>query len=84
MLSSRKSSNLINKAYERSFRIVSVDNHNNFSKEITIHQRSLQVIMTETYKIINGMSPPVMETFFTLRENTKNFYKKYLMKIGKQ
>ena len=40
--------------------------------------------MTETYKIINGISPPVMETFFMLRENTKNIFKKHLMKIQKQ
>ena len=30
---------------------------------MTIHQRNLQVLMTETYKIVNGMSPPIMETF---------------------
>ena len=29
--------------------------------------------MTETYKIINSISP-VMETFFMLRENTKNIF----------
>ena len=28
--------------------------------------------MTETCKIINGISPPVMEKFFILRENTDN------------
>ena len=28
--------------------------------------------MTETYKIINGISPPIMENFFILRKNTHN------------
>ena len=28
--------------------------------------------MTETYKVINGVSPPIMEKFFILRENTHN------------
>ena len=28
--------------------------------------------MIETSKIINGLSPPIMENFFLLRENTHN------------
>ena len=28
--------------------------------------------MTETYKIINSLYPPINENFFTLRENTLN------------
>ena len=28
--------------------------------------------MTETYKIVNGISPPIMENFYILRENTNN------------
>ena len=28
--------------------------------------------MTETYKIIYGISPPIMDNFFILRENTHN------------
>ena len=67
MFFSRKPNNLINKVHERSLRIVSSDNHSSFKsllskyKEITIHQRNLLVLMTETYKIINGISPPIME-----------------------
>ena len=78
MFFSRKPNNLINKVHERSLRIVSSDNHGSFKsllskcKEIIIHQRYLQVLMTETYKIINGVTPPVMENLFILRENTRN------------
>ena len=78
MFYSRKSNNLIIKLNERSLRIVSGDNHSSFKsllskyKEITIHQRNMQVLMTETYKIINALSPPIMEKFFILRENTHN------------
>ena len=78
MFSSRKSNNLINKVHERSLRIVSGDNHSSFKsllskyKKITVHQRNLQVLMTETCKIINGLSTPIMENFFILRENTHN------------
>ena len=78
MFSSRKSNTLINKVHERSLRIVSGDNHSSFKsllskyKKITVHQRNLQVLMTETCKIINGLSTPIMENFFILRENTHN------------
>ena len=78
MFCSRKSNNLIIKLNERSLRIVSGDNRSSFKsllskyKEITIHQRNMQVLMTETYKIINVLSPPIMENFFILRENTHN------------
>ena len=37
-----------------------------------VKHRNLQVLMTETYKIINGLSPPITEHFFILRENTHN------------
>ena len=78
MFCSRKSNNLNNKVHEKSLRIVSGDNHSSFKsllskyKEIAIHQRNLQVLMTETYKIINGMSLPIMEKISILRENTHN------------
>ena len=59
MFTSEKSNSLINKLHERSLRTVSGDNQlavdSSFksllskSKEITIHQRNLQVLMTETY-----------------------------------
>ena len=58
--------------------MVSGDNESNFqnlsenNKEITIHQRNLQVLMIEVYKIINGYAPPIMDNFFIFRENTHN------------
>ena len=76
MFSSRKANNLINRIHERSIRIVSGDNESNFenllekNKEITIHQRNLQVLMTEVFKIINGYTPPIMDNFFIFRGNT--------------
>ena len=30
------------------------------------------MLITETYKITNGITPPIMENFFILRENTHN------------
>ena len=78
MFSSRKSNNLINRIHERSIRIVSSDNESNFenllekNKEITIHQRNLQILMIEVFKIINGYAPLIMDNFFIFRENTHN------------
>ena len=40
--------------------------------EITIHQRNLQVSMTEVYKIVNGIAPPIMNSLFQFRCNTNN------------
>ena len=63
MFSSRKANNLINRIHERSIRIVSGDNESNFenllekNKDITIHQRNLQVKVIKVLKIINGYAP---------------------------
>ena len=63
------------KVHERSLRIVSGDKHSSFKslltkyEEITIHQRNLQVLMTGTYKVINDISPPIIENVFILQEN---------------
>ena len=42
------------------------------NKEVTTHQRNLQLLMIEVYKIINGYAPPIMDNFFIFRENTNN------------
>ena len=74
----RSSSNLINKVQERALRITYNDQLTDFKSllsnhnEITIHQRNLQVLMTEIYKIINHIAPPIMSSLFEIRENTHN------------
>ena len=45
-----------------------LSNHN----EITIHQRNLQVLMIEIYKVINHMAPPTISSLLVIRENTHN------------
>ena len=78
LFSSREANNLINIIHERSSRILSGDNEGNFenllekNKDITIHQRYLQALMTEVYKIINRYAPPIMDNFLIFRENTHN------------
>ena len=40
--------------------------------ELTIHQRNLQVLMTEVYNIVNGVAPPIMNSLFEFRSNEYN------------
>ena len=78
MFCPRRSNNLINKVQERALRITYNDQLTDFKSllsnhnEITIHQRNLQVLMTEIYKIINHIAPPIMSSLFEIRENTHN------------
>ena len=78
MFCSRKANNLINKIQERSLRLITNDKTSTFehllqaNNEITTHQRNLQVLMVEVFKIINGFAPPVMEDFFLFCENAHN------------
>ena len=82
MFWSRQSNNLINKIHDRSLRIsckVQKTSYQNFLEthnELTIHQRYLQVITTEIYKIVNDVAPLIMNPLFEFRSkeyNIRNF-----------
>ena len=62
MFCSRKSNNLINKIHERSLGVVNNDKNSNFE----------DLLMTEVFRIINRLSPPIMDNFFTFHENAHN------------
>ena len=91
MFCSRKSNNLINKIHESSLRIVTSDKNScyedllNLNNQITVYQRNLQVLMTEVFKITNGLSPPIMDIFsyFVKTLITFEIFKQQLMKIRK-
>ena len=74
----RQSNNLIHKIHERSLRISYKDQKTSYHNllgthnELTIHQRNLQVLMTEIYKIVNGIAPPIMNSLFEFRSNEYN------------
>ena len=78
MFCSRKSNNLINKVQERALRLITNDYQSSFNilldkcKEFSIHQRHLQTLMIELYKIIHQIAPPIMNPMFVFRENTHN------------
>ena len=42
----------------------------NENNETFIHQKNLQFLMTEIYKIKDSLAPPIMHQLFQFRENT--------------
>ena len=59
--------------HERALRIISKDYISSFSdlvtllKEKTIHQRCINLLMTEVLKYLNGLSPDLMNEVFKLK-----------------
>ena len=79
MYCSRQSNNLINRVHKRGLRLTYRNEINKEFQQIlreknepTIHQQNLQVLMTEVYKIVNGIAPPLMNSLFNFRANTHN------------
>ena len=78
MFCSRKSSNLVNKVQERTLRLTYKDKQSDFqtlmneNNETSVHQRNLQILMTEIYKTKNNYAPPIMHHLFQFSENTFN------------
>ena len=74
MFHSRQLNNRINKLHERALRIV----YNVFSStfnelllkdnSVSIHNRNIQALAIELYKIINDISPEIMKDVFLLNE----------------
>ena len=67
---SRRSNHLINKLQVRARRVGYNDYNSSFSEllemanERTIRIRNLKFLLTELYKILNGLSPPIMSKVF--------------------
>ena len=78
MFYSAKSNNMVNKVQERALRLNYKDNGNNSqtlqneNNETSVHQKNLQFLMTEIYKVKNNCAPPIMHHLFQFRENTFN------------
>ena len=82
MFSSRSSNSHINKIHERALRIcknnydISFETLLNECNEVTIHVKNLRNLLTEVYKYLNRLSPPIMQELFetrTLNYNLRNF-----------
>ena len=67
MFHSRQINHKINKLHERALRIVYNDRFSSFSsllskdKSVTVHQRNLQILATEMYKMLNGLFPDIIQ-----------------------
>ena len=78
MFCSRKSNNLVSEVQERALRLTYKDNENSFqtllyeNNETSVHQRNLQFLMTENYKIQNNYTSPIMHHLFQFWENNFN------------
>ena len=78
MFCSRSLNNLINRIHERPLRSIHNDHASSFrdilemTKEKTIHQTNLESLAKETYKFLNGFSPPIMHDAFMIRNNKYN------------
>ena len=78
MFHSRKLNNRINKIQERALRIVYKDKDSDFSNlleidnSFTIHERNLQLLATEIYKVKNNLSPNIMNRIFSEKVHTYN------------
>ena len=73
MFHNRQINYKINNLHDSTLRIV-YDNHfSSFEellskdKSVTVHQRNLQLLAIETYKILNGLSPGIMQDIFEIK-----------------
>ena len=71
---SRMLNNRINKIHERALYglYTMMTNHllmNYLNNSFTIHERNAQALAIEIYKVINGLSPEIMNQVFPLKES---------------
>ena len=75
MFHSRKLNNRINRIHEKALRIVYQDNVSLFQellekdKSVSIHQRNLQVLAIEVFKVKIGTAPKILAELFNCRSN---------------
>ena len=82
MFHSRNLNNKINRIYERALRLV-YQNNLSFSElldlddSVTVHQKNLQVLVTEIYKVKNRIAPEIMKDIFELQNPSYNLRSTY-------
>ena len=78
MFHSRKLNSRVNQLHERALRIVYQDYASSFTELLekdnstTIHNRNIQLLATELFKVKNGLLPPFMNKTFV--ENAQHYY----------
>ena len=79
MFHNRALNNRINRIHKQALRQVYENKNLSFSKllelekAVTIHQRNLQVLVTEIFKVNNNLSPEIMKQVFDFPELCYNF-----------
>ena len=74
MFHDRKSNNKINKIHERALRIIHKDSTSTFegllikNNSVSVHQRNLQLLLTEIYKTVNNLNPSFMAEVFVTKD----------------
>ena len=80
MFHKRALNNRINKIHERVLRLACQNKNLSFSElleldnVVTIHQRNLQVLATEIFKVKNNLSPEIMKQVFDFQEPYYNLH----------
>ena len=86
MFHSRKLNNRINSIHERALRLIYQDYTSSFKElllkdsSLTIHQRNLQKLVTELFKVKIGVAPEIMKDIFEINESRYNFRHDFLVK----
>ena len=77
MFHNRRLNNRINSIHERSLRLVYDDKVSSCEEllikdnSFTIHERNVQTLAIELYKVVNGLSPEIMKHVFPLKESIR-------------
>ena len=88
MCHSRTNKNKINRLHERCLRVVYNDKQSSFNElvekdgSVSIHMRDIQILATEMYKLVNNLSPSIMNRVFKLNSVSRyNFFRYNLFSI---
>ena len=77
MWHSRENNNLINRLQERCLRIIYNDKQSSFNalfeKDgcVSIHERNIRILATETFKVSKNLAPPQMHDILTLKDQSQ-------------
>ena len=87
MFHNRTLNNRINRIHERALKIVYRDRTSNFTEllqkdnAVTVHQRNLQVLASEDYKLKMGLAPQLVKKRFPLSTHVYNLRSTYEFKL---
>ena len=77
MCHSRTNNSKINRLHERCLRLVYNDKQSSFNEllekdgSVSIHTRNIKILATEMYKLVNNLSPPIMNRVFKLNSDSR-------------